>query len=63
MLAPIQMRMYYFLKLRRHILPNNAGHYRRAQRACTGLYEGVSLLDDRIHSNTAALYGQALLAR
>lgn len=30
-------------------------HYRRARRACTGLYEGVSLLDDRIYSNTAAL--------
>lgn len=33
----------------------NAGLYRRTQRARRGLYEGVSLLDDRIHSNTAAL--------
>lgn len=47
--------MYYFLKAYRHTLPNNAGHYRGAQRAGAGLYERVSLLDDRIHSNTAAL--------
>lgn len=47
--------MHHSLKLYRPTLPNNAGHHRRTQRACTGLYEGVSLLDDRIHSNTAAL--------
>lgn len=37
---------------------HSVDHYRGEQRACTGLgklYEGVSLLDDRIHSNTAAI--------
>lgn len=59
---PIQMWMYYFLKLYWHTLSNNSGHYRRAQRSCTGLgklYDGVSSLDDKIHSNTATLCGQA----
>lgn len=47
-----------FLKRYRHKRRNNAGYYRGTQKACTGhgkLCEGVSLLDDTIHSNTAAL--------
>ena len=52
--------MYSFLKLYKHQLthPHNTDHYRGEQRACTvlgKLYEGVSLLHDRIHSNTADL--------
>lgn len=53
-LAPIRTWMRCFLKLYRHTLWNNAGRYRRTQRACTGLYEGVILLDDRIHSTAAS---------
>lgn len=62
-LTPIQMWMYYFLKLYWHTLSNNAGHYRRAQRSCTGLgklYDGVNSLDDKIHSNTATLSADRL---
>lgn len=54
------MWMKHFLKPCRHTLPNNAGHYTRTQRACAGLYEGVGLLDDRIHYNTAALSADGL---
>jgi len=47
-----------FLKLNKLTLSNNASHYRRTRRVCAGfgkLHQEVSILDDRIHSNTVSL--------